>query len=49
MLQLTYATLLSQERLEITFGGLSEFGKYTAGVNVEFLTNFQPCVGFLAI
>ncbi len=32
--QLAYASLFSQKKLEISFGGLSEYGKYTAGYNI---------------
>lgn len=47
--QIAYVSLLSQEQLEISFAGLLEYGKYTAGYNVEFLKDQTKCVNFAAI
>jgi hypothetical protein len=47
--QIAYASLLSQSKLEISFVGLLEFGKYTAGYNVELIKNQVKCVNFSAI
>jgi len=45
VLQLAYVTLLSQEKMEVTFGGLAMVGKYTAGFNVEFFGSLGSCQG----
>ena len=37
--QVAYVSLLSQENLEIMLGGLSLYGKYTAGLNYNFFPN----------
>lgn len=37
--QVAYVSLLSQENLEIMLGGLSLYGKYTAGFNYNFFPN----------
>ena len=47
--QIAYVSLLTQDKLEISFAGLLEFGKYTAGYNVDFLISQQNCVNFAAI
>lgn len=38
--QIAYASLLSQGKLEITFGGLSEIGRYTAGFNIDYFLKY---------
>ena len=47
--QIAYVSLLSQEKLEISFYGLLEYGKYTAGYNVEFLKDVTKCANYAAI
>lgn len=47
--QIAYVSLLSQELLEISFAGLLEYGKYTAGYNVEMFADHKKCLNFAAI
>lgn len=47
--QLAYVSLLSQEKLEIMLGGLSHYGKYTAGFNIDIVSNQAKCINFAAI
>ncbi len=47
--QVAYVSLLSQNDLEIMLGGLSKYGKYTAGFNIEVFENEAKCINFTAI
>jgi hypothetical protein len=49
VLQVAYVSLLSQKDLEIMLGGLSKYGKYTAGFNIEVFENEAKCINFTAI
>jgi hypothetical protein len=49
VLQLAYMSLLSQSSLSINFGGLSQYGKYTAGFNTQIEALSGECPNFVSI